>query len=64
MKPAGKRFTLASKEPSIPLKDYVYEEARYTRIIKQNPEVAETLLEEAQADVDKKWLRIETLRNL
>jgi pyruvate-ferredoxin/flavodoxin oxidoreductase len=64
MKPVGKRFTLASKEPSIPLKDYVYEEARYTRIIKQNPELAETLLEEAQADVDKKWLRINTLRNL
>ena len=63
-KPNGKRFTLASKEASIPLKDYVYEEGRYTRIIKQNPELASELLEQAENDVKTKWVRIEAMKNL
>jgi pyruvate-ferredoxin/flavodoxin oxidoreductase len=64
LKEVGKRFTLASKEASIPLEDYIYEEARYTRVVKQNPELASELLEQAKASVNAKWTRIETLRNL
>lgn len=63
-KPIGKRFVMASKEPSIPLKDYIYKEARYTRIIKEHPDVAETLLHEAEEGVKTKWLRLETLKAL
>jgi pyruvate-ferredoxin/flavodoxin oxidoreductase len=63
-KPIGKRFVLSSKEPSIPLEDYIYKEARYTRIIKENPEVAQTLLEEAQEGVKAKWTKLELLRAL
>ena len=60
----GKRFTLASKEASIPLKDFIYKEGRYTRIIKQNPEAAEILLGEAEGDVKTKWVRIEAMKHL
>jgi pyruvate-ferredoxin/flavodoxin oxidoreductase len=63
-KPIGKRFQVASKEPSIPLQDYIYKEARYTRIIKENPEVAETLLHEAEEGVKAKWLRLDMLKAL
>jgi pyruvate-ferredoxin/flavodoxin oxidoreductase len=63
-KPAGKRFNLASKSPIIPLEDYVYKEGRYTRVIKQNPEVAKSLLEEAKDQVAAKWLRIDILKQM
>jgi pyruvate-ferredoxin/flavodoxin oxidoreductase len=48
-------FQLDSKPPSIALKDYVYEEARYTILARSNPEVAEQLLREAQEDVLSRW---------
>jgi pyruvate-ferredoxin/flavodoxin oxidoreductase len=43
-------FQLDSKAPSIPLKDYVYQEARYTILARSNPEAAAELLHEAQKD--------------
>jgi pyruvate-ferredoxin/flavodoxin oxidoreductase len=48
-------FQLDSKPPSIPLKDYVYQEARYTILARTNPEVATQLLREAQEDVQRRW---------
>jgi pyruvate-ferredoxin/flavodoxin oxidoreductase len=48
-------FQLDSKPPSIPLKDYVYQEARYTILARTNPEVAAQLLREAQEDVQRRW---------
>ena len=48
-------FQLDSKAPSIPLKDYVYQEARYTILARSNPEVAAELLHEAQEDVQRRW---------
>ena len=48
-------FQLDSKAPSISLKDYAYQEARYTMLARSNPEVAAELLKEAQNDVDRKW---------
>jgi pyruvate-ferredoxin/flavodoxin oxidoreductase len=48
-------FLLDSKAPSIPLKDYVYNETRYTMLVKSNPEHAKKLLLEAQGDVDSRW---------
>jgi pyruvate-ferredoxin/flavodoxin oxidoreductase len=48
-------FQLDSKAPSIPLKDYVYQEARYTILARTNPEAAAQLLHEAQEDVQRRW---------
>ena len=48
-------FQLDSRAPSIPLKDYSYNEARYTMLTRSHPDVAAKLLEEAQYDVDREW---------
>jgi pyruvate-ferredoxin/flavodoxin oxidoreductase len=48
-------FQLDSKAPSIPLKDYAYQEARYTMLVRSHPEVAKELLREAQDDVERQW---------
>jgi len=48
-------FQLDSRAPSIPLKDYIYNETRYTMLVKSNPEHAKKLLEEAQQDVASHW---------
>ena len=62
--PKGKRFKLDSKEPSIPLKDFMYNETRFSRVVKDNKELGETLLNQAQSDVDAKWERLELYRNM
>jgi len=48
-------FQLDSKAPSIPLKDYIYQEARYTILARTNPEAAARLLVDAQEDVQRRW---------
>ena len=48
-------FQLDSRPPSIALKDYVYNETRYTMLAKSNPEHAKKLLAEAQEDVNSRW---------
>ncbi len=49
-------FQLDSRPPSISLKDYSYQEARYTMLARSHPEVARRLMEEAQNDVEREWL--------
>ena len=46
---------LDSRAPSVPLADYIYKETRYKMLQKSNPETAATLLEAAQANVNKRW---------
>jgi len=48
-------FQLDSKAPAIRLKDYTYREARYTMLVRSNPELAAKLLVEAQDDVERQW---------
>ncbi len=48
-------FQLDSRAPSIPLKNYAYQEARYTMLARSNPEVARELFRLAQEDVDEQW---------
>ena len=48
-------FQLDSRPPSIGLKDYVYNETRYTMLTKSNPEEASRLLDLAQQDVAMRW---------
>ncbi len=48
-------FLLDSKAPSIPLKQYAYQEARYTMLVRSDPEAARELLKLAQDDVERQW---------
>jgi pyruvate-ferredoxin/flavodoxin oxidoreductase len=48
-------FLLDSKAPSIPLKQYAYQEARYTMLLRSDPEAARKLLKLAQDDVERQW---------
>jgi pyruvate-ferredoxin/flavodoxin oxidoreductase len=48
-------FQLDSRPPSLPLKNYVYNETRYTMLAKSNPEHAKVLLEQAEEDVMSRW---------
>ena len=48
-------FQLDSKAPSIPLKAYAYQEARYTMLVRSDPAAARELLKMAQDDVERQW---------
>jgi len=48
-------FQLDSRAPSIALKDYIYNETRYTMLVKSNPEQAKKLLGLAEEDVASRW---------
>jgi pyruvate-ferredoxin/flavodoxin oxidoreductase len=48
-------FQLDSKAPSLSLKQYAYQEARYTMLARSNPKAARELLHEAQDDVERQW---------
>ena len=48
-------FQLDSRAPSIPLRKYLYQEARYSMLARNNPPEADRLLELAQGDVDLRW---------
>jgi pyruvate-ferredoxin/flavodoxin oxidoreductase len=48
-------FQLDSRPPSLPLKNYIYNETRYTMLVKSNPEEASRLLTLAQEDVASHW---------
>ena len=63
-KPKGKKFKLDSKAPSAPLEDFMYNEARFTRVVKENASLAGELLIQAQEEVDSKWERLELFKNM
>jgi pyruvate-ferredoxin/flavodoxin oxidoreductase len=48
-------FQLDSRAPSIPFKQYAYQEARYSMLARSNPEAAQELLKLAQEDVERQW---------
>ena len=48
-------FQLDSKAPTIPLKQYMYEEARYSMLARSHPSEARELLRKAQDDVERQW---------
>lgn len=61
---AVKPLVLDSKKPSIPLKEYIYNETRYTMLKHSQPEVADKLLHEAEEDVRKRLEHYQHLANL
>jgi pyruvate-ferredoxin/flavodoxin oxidoreductase len=52
---------LDSKPPSVPLRQYVHNEARYTMLAHSDPEAAQRLLEAAQDDLRLRWRTYEHL---
>ena len=60
----GKKFKLDSKAPSIPIQDFMYNEARFNRVVKENPELAKDLLKQAQDGVDAKWEKLELFQSI
>ncbi len=44
-----------SKEPSMDLKDYIYNENRYKNLKKESPQVADMLLEQAKEEISRRW---------
>jgi pyruvate-ferredoxin/flavodoxin oxidoreductase len=48
-------FQLDSRPPSIPLKQYAYQETRYTMLARMHPEAAKQLLHSAEEDVHRMW---------
>ena len=63
-KPKGKKFKLDSKQPSRPLSDFMYQETRFTRVVKDDKELGEELLKQAQEEVDTNWERLELFRTM
>jgi len=54
-------FQLDSKPPSLPLRDYIYNETRYKMLTQSDEERAELLYQQAQEDVRKRWKQYEQL---
>jgi pyruvate-ferredoxin/flavodoxin oxidoreductase len=52
---------LDSPRPTIPLRDYAYNENRYRVLRKENPEDAERLMQMAQETVNRRWANYEYL---
>jgi len=63
-KPKGKKFKLDSKQPSLPIEEFMYNETRFKRVAKENAELGEELLKQAQEEVDNRWERLELFRNI
>lgn len=64
LKPKGERFTIDCKEPSLPLKEFLYNETRFSVLTKQDPANAEKLLELAEHGISDHWERLLALKNL
>ena len=62
LRAAGQKpFVLDSPRPTIPLRDYAYNENRYRVLRKENPEDAERLMQMAQETVNRRWTNYEYL---
>jgi pyruvate-ferredoxin/flavodoxin oxidoreductase len=64
LKPKGKKFKLDSKAPSAPLSDFMYNETRFSRVVKENAALGKQLLDQAQEEVQTKWERLELFREM
>ena len=62
--PKGKKFRLDSKKPTIPLSDFMYNETRFTRVVKDDAVLGKQLLDRAQEEVNSQWERLEIYRDM
>jgi len=64
LRAAGKKpFVLDSPRPSIPLREYAYNEMRYKILTRTHPEEAEKLMQSAQELVELRWQTYEHMAN-
>lgn len=62
LKEEGKNpLQLDSKKPKVPLKDYLYNEQRYSLLTRTHPDKAREFLAEAQKAVNENWITISEL---
>jgi pyruvate-ferredoxin/flavodoxin oxidoreductase len=54
-------FQLDSRDPKIPLQDYIYTEGRYRMLQRSDPEAAKILLQHAQECVTHRWKQYKQL---
>lgn len=54
-------FQLDSRDPKIPLQDYIYTEGRYRMLQRSDPESAKLLLQQAQQSVNHRWKQYKQL---
>jgi pyruvate-ferredoxin/flavodoxin oxidoreductase len=52
------------KEPSVPVKDFAYNETRYRMLVQANEERAEMLIKLAQQDADERWVRYKQMAEM
>ena len=57
-------FHLDSKKPSIPFKEFAWQEARFAMLARSQPEEAERLFRMAQDDIDERWSLYEQLADI
>ncbi len=57
-------FHLDSKKPSIPFKEFAWQEARFAMLARSQPEEAERLFRMAQDDIDDRWSLYEQLADI
>ena len=64
LKEQGQRFVLDSKDPSVPLDEFLYHENRFATIKNNDPDKAAEFLEMANSGMRLRWERIQALKNL
>jgi pyruvate-ferredoxin/flavodoxin oxidoreductase len=64
LKPRGERFVIDSKDPSIPLSEFMYHENRFNVIKAKDPELAAHFMVQAEEAKVSKWERLQTLKGL
>lgn len=57
----GNPFKLDSRAPSIPLKEYLYQESRYKMLSRMDPQRSEELLMRAEQQIKDTWSRLERM---
>lgn len=60
----GQRFLLDCKGPSLALKEFLYNETRFSSLTRSNPAHAEELLIDAEKDISNHWERLLALKGL
>ncbi|MDI3320918.1 pyruvate:ferredoxin (flavodoxin) oxidoreductase [Pinibacter soli] len=64
LKEKGQRFVLDSKEPSVTLDNFLYNENRFNVVRNSSPEKAEEVFDAAKAALQSRWEKIEALKAL
>lgn len=64
LKEQGQRFVLDSKDPSVPLDEFLYHENRFATIKNNDPEKATEFLAMANEGLRQRWNRLQVLKAL